>query len=172
VNKGTVLRINLSILEGKPPVITDQTVVANGFGQRADRDVFLVGPTGLVMAADGATLYASDALGNQVVAIPDAVTRKDSAGLGHTVSKDGLLRRPLTIAMIPNGDLLVLNAKNGQVVELNPLTGEQLGAQWIDNNPAQSPPGNGDLFGLAIKPDGRGFYYVEDDVNSLVEATQ
>jgi hypothetical protein len=172
VNKGTVLRINLSIPEGKPPAITEQTVVANGFGQRADRDVFLIGPTGLVMAADGTTLYASDALGNQIVAIPDATTRKDSAGTGHTVSKDGLLRRPLAIAMAPNGNLLVLNAKNGQVVELNPLTGEQFGAQWIDNNPAQSPPGNGDLFGLAIKPDGHGFYYVQDDVNSLVEATQ
>ncbi len=172
VNKGTVLRINLSIPDGKPPSITEQTVVANGFGQRADRDVFLVGPTGLAMAADGTTLYASDALGNQIVAIADATTRKDSAGTGRTVSKDGLLRRPLTIAMAPNGNLLVLNAKNGQVVELNPLTGEQLGAQWIDNNPAQSPPGNGDLFGLAIKPDGRGFYYVQDDVNSLVEATQ
>ncbi len=172
VNKGTVLRINLSIPEGKPPVITDQTVIANGFAQRADRDVFLIGPTGLVMAADGTTLYASDALSNQIVAIPDATTRKDSAGTGHAVSKDGLLRRPLAMAMAPNGNLLVLNAKNGQVVELNPLTGEQFGAQWIDNNPAQSPPGNGDLFGLAIKPDGRGFYYVQDDVNSLLEATQ
>jgi hypothetical protein len=172
VNKGTVLRINLSIPEGKPPTIKDQTVVANGFGQRADRDVFLIGPTGLVMAADGTTLYASDALGNQIVAIPDATTRTTSAGLGRTVSKDGLLRRPLAMAMAPNGNLIALNAKNGQVVEIDPNTGEQLGAQWIDNNPAQSPPGNGDLFGLAIKPDGRGFYYVEDDVNTLVEATQ
>ncbi len=172
VSKGTVLRINLSIPEGKPPVITDQTVIASGFGQRADRDVFLIGPTGLVVAADGTTLYASDALGNQVIAIPDATTRAASAGLGRTVSKDGLLRRPLAMTMAPNGNLLELNAKNGQVVEINPATGEQLGAQWIDNNPAQSPPGNGDLFGLAIKPDGRGFYYVEDDANTLVEATQ
>jgi len=172
VNKGTVLRIKLSIPEGKPPVVTEETVVANGFGQRADRDVFLIGPTGLVVAADGTTLYASDALGNQIVAIEDATTRTTSAGLGRTVSKDGLLRRPLAMTMAPNGNLLALNAKNGQVVEINPLTGEQLGAQWIDNNPAQSPPGNGDLFGLAIKPDGRGFYYVQDDVNTLVEATQ
>lgn len=172
VNKGTVLRINLSIPEGKPPVIVDQTVVANGFGQRADRDVFLIGPTGLAMAADKTTLYASDALSNQIIAIPDATTRTTSAGLGRTVSKDGLLRRPLAMAIAPNGNLLALNAKNGQVVEINPVSGEQLGAQWIDNNPAQSPPGNGDLFGLAIKPDGRGFYYVQDDVNTLVEATQ
>jgi len=172
VNKGTVLRMNLSIPEGKPPVVTDQTVIANGFGQRADRDVFLIGPTGLAMATDGTTLYASDALGNQIIAISDARTRTTSAGLGRTVSKDGLLRRPLAMTMAPNGNLLALNAKIGQVVEIDPLTGEQLGAQWVDNNPAQSPPGNGDLFGLAIKPDGRGFYYVEDDVNTLVEATQ
>jgi hypothetical protein len=172
VKKGTVLRINLSIPEGKPPAVTDETVIASGFGQRADREVFLIGPTGLVMAADGTTLFASDALGNQIIAISDAATRTTSAGLGRTVSKDGLLRRPLAMTMAPNGNLLALNAKNGQVVEIDPATGEQLGAQWIDNNPAQSPPGNGDLFGLAIKPDGRGFYYVQDDVNSLVEATQ
>lgn len=172
VNKGTVLRIQLSIAEGQPPVVDDQTVIADGFGQRADRDVFLIGPTGLVLAEDGTTLYASNALANQVVAIADATTRTTSAGLGKPVSQDGFLRRPLSMAMAPNGNLLVLNAKNGQVVELNPKTGEQFGAQWIDNNPAQTPPGNGDLFGLAMKPDGTGFYYVEDDVNTLVEAVQ
>lgn len=72
----------------------------------------------------------------------------------------------------PNGNLLITNAKNGQVVEINPVSGEQLGAQWIDNNPAQSPPGNGDLFGIAMTLDGTGFYYVQDDVNALVEATR
>ncbi len=171
INKATVLRIELTIPEGKPPVISNQTVIADGFGQRADRDVFLIGPTGVVLGMDG-TLYVSDALGNQIVAIADAATRTTSAGTGRTVSKDGLLRRPLAMVMVPNGNLLVVNGKNGQLVEINPTTGEQLGAQWIDNNPAQAPPGNGDLFGIALTPDGRGFYYVEDDVNTLVEATQ
>lgn len=171
VRKATVLRINLTIEDGKPPVIAKQTVIGNGFGQRADKDVFLIGPTGVALGTNG-TLYVSDALGNQVVAIEDAATRTTSAGTGRTVSKDGLLRRPLAMTFAPNGNLLVLNAKNGQVVELNPLSGEQFGAQWIDNNPAQSPPGNGDLFGIAMRPDGRGFYYVQDDVNMLVEATQ
>jgi hypothetical protein len=169
INKATVLRIELSIPEGKPPVIDKQTVVANGIGQRSDRYVFLIGPTGLALDARG-TLYVSDALGNQIVAISDAATRTTSAGTGRVVSKDGLLRRPLAMTMAPNGNLLVINAKNGQVVEINPVTGVQLGAQWIDNNPAQSPPGNGDLFGIAMTPDGRGFYYVEDDINALVEA--
>ena len=171
VHKATVLRMDLKIDHEKGPSILNQTVVANGFGSRADRDVFMVGPTGVALGNND-TLYVSDALGNQIVAIDEASTRTSSAGLGRTVSKDGLLRRPLAIDFAPNGNLLVHNAKNGQVVEVNPANGEQLGAQWIDNNPAQSPPGNGDLFGLAMKPDGRGFYYVEDDVNMLVEATQ
>lgn len=171
VRKATVMRIDLSIQEDKPPVITNQTVIAHGFGQRADKDAFLIGPTGLTLGKDG-TLYVSDALANQIVAISDAANRAESAGTGRVVTKDGLLRRPLAMTMAPNGNILVLNAKNGQVVEFNPATGQQLGAQWVDNNPAQSPPGNGDLFGIAIKPDGSGFYYVEDDVNTLVEATR
>jgi len=171
VNKATVSRIELSIEDNKAPVIKSQTVIANGFGQRADRDVFLVGPTGVAIGKDG-TLYVSDALGNQVVAIADAATRTSSAGTGRTVSKDGLLRRPLAMTFAPNGNLLIINGKNGQVVEINPVSGEQIAAQWIDNNPAQIPPGNGDLFGIAIKPDGKGFYYVEDEVSTLVEATR
>jgi hypothetical protein len=170
VNKATVLRIELSIPEGKPPTITGQTVIASGFTHRADKDVFLIGPTGLALAADN-TLYVSDALGNQIVAIPEATTRTNSAGTGRTITKDGLLKRPLAMVMAPNGNLLVTNAKNGQVVEVNPATGKQLYAQWVDTNQAQSPPGNGDLFGLALTPDGKGFYYIEDDVNTLVEAT-
>jgi hypothetical protein len=169
INKATVLRLELSIAAGKPPSVTDETVVASGFGSRADRDVFLIGPTGLALSADG-TLYASDALGNQIVAIPDATTRKDSAGTGRTVTKDGLLKRPLALALTADGHLLACNAKNGQLVEVNPATGKQLYAQWIDTNQAQSPPGNGDLFGIAMTPDGKGFYYVEDDMNTLMEA--
>ena len=106
VKKATVLRIDLSIPEGKPPVITSQTVVANGFGQRADKDAFLIGPTGLALGSDG-TLYVSDAVGNQIVAIPNAATRTTSAGTGRTVTKDGLLHRPLALTMAPNGHLLV-----------------------------------------------------------------
>jgi hypothetical protein len=169
VKKATVLRIELSIPEGKPPVITSQTVIASGFAQRANLDAFLVGPTGLALAPDQ-TLYVSDGVGNQIVAIPDAVTRTDSAGTGRLVTKDGLLRRPLAQVLAPNGHLLVCNALNGQVVEVDPLSGKQLCAQWIDADQAQSPPGNGDLFGIAMTPDGKGFYYVEDDMNTLVEA--
>ncbi len=169
VNKATVLRIELSIADGKPPVVTRQTVIASGFGEQADKDVFIIGPTGLALGRDG-VLYVSDALGNRIAAIPDAATRTDSAGTGRDVTKDGLLKRPLAMTTAPNGHLLVTNGLNGQVVEIDPETGAQVYARWVDANKAQSPPGSGDLFGIAMTPAGDGFYYVEDEVNMLVLA--
>jgi hypothetical protein len=171
INKATVLRLELAIPPGQPPRITSQTVIANGFGQKADKDVFLVGPTGLALAPDN-TLYASDALSNRIVAIADAMTRATSAGTGWVVTQGGLLRRPLALILTADGHLLACNAQNGQVVEIDLQSGQQLYAQWIDVNQAQSPPGNGDLFGMALTPDGKSFYYVEDDMNALVEATR
>jgi sugar lactone lactonase YvrE len=169
VPKATVVRFDLTIPEGKPPSIVRRTVVAHGFGQRAMRDVFLIGPTGLALDPDN-TLYVSDAVENRIVAIPDATTRTASAGTGREITKGGLLRRPLAMVMAPNGHLIVCNAQNGQVVEFDPASGKQLYAQWVDANQAQSPPGNGDLFGIALTPDGKGFYYVGDDMNTVVEA--
>lgn len=169
VQKATVLRIELAIPEGKPPVITGKSVVGSGFDAQGNEDVFLIGPTGLAIGADG-TLYVSDAIGNRITAIPDAATRTTSAGTGREVTKDGFCRRPLAMTMAPNGHLLVTNGLNGQVVEVDPISGTQIYARWIDANKAQTPPGSGDLFGIAMTPAGDGFYYVEDEVNMLVLA--
>ncbi len=109
VNRATVLRLELSIPDGKPPMIVSQTVIADGFGARADKDAFLVGPTGLALGPDG-TLFVSDAIGNRIVAIADAATRTDSAGTGRVVTQGGLLRRPLALVMAANGHLLTCNA--------------------------------------------------------------
>ena len=139
VKKATVLRIDLAIPKAGRRSSPAETVIASGFGEQADKGVFLIGPTGLALGPDN-TLYVSDALGNRIVAIPDATTRTTSAGTGREVTKDGLLHRPLAMAMAPNGHLLVTNGLNGQVVEIDPATGKQLYAQWIDANKAQSRP--------------------------------
>ncbi len=167
VNKATIVRLTLSASAEKPPVVTNETVIGSGFGEQADKGVFIIGPTGLALGKNG-VLYVSDAIGNRIGAIPDALTRTTSAGTGKDVTKDGLLQRPLALCMAPNGHLLATNALNGKVVEIDPATGKQLAAQWIDVDKAQSPPGSGDLFGIAMTPAGDGFYYVEDDVNTLV----
>jgi hypothetical protein len=169
VNEATVLRIKLSIPEGKPPEVVDQTVVGSGFGSQPNKDVFLIGPTGLALGPND-TLYVSDATGNRISAIWDATTRDHSAGIGRTITKDGLLQTPLAMATAPNGHLLVVNAKNGQVVEVDPAGGEQIKARWIDPNKAQKPPGSGDLFGIAMTPAGDGFYFVKDEDNTLAIA--
>jgi len=169
VAKAKVVRFDLTTAAGQPPQIVNQTVIADGFGQRADHSVFLIGPTGLALGSDD-TLYVSDALGNRITAIANAVKRSDSAGIGQEITSGGLLRRPLALMLTPQNHLLAVNAQNGQVVEIDLAAKKQLFAQWIDANEAQQPPGNGDLFGLAIRPDGQGFYYVEDESATLVEA--
>jgi len=167
MHRATVLRLELQIPDGKPPVLVSQTVVGDGFSHRADRDNFLLGPTGLALGSDD-TLYVTDGLDNLIAAIPDARSRTTSAGTGRVVTQGGLLSWPLAMAYTPAGHLLVCNGKDGRVVEIDPIAGKQIYSQWIDSDQAQSPPGNGDLFGIALTPDGAGFYYVEDDMNTLM----
>ncbi len=171
LHRATVLRLEMTIPQGRPPVLVNQTVVADGLAQRADTDNFLFGPTGLALGEED-TLYVTNGLQNTLIAIDNASTRRDSGGTGRIVSHDGLLAWPLALAWTPQRHLLVTNGKNGQVVEIDPQSGRQIYAQWIDSNQAQSPPGNGDLFGLAMVPDGSGFYYVTDDMNALMKAVR
>ncbi|KVZ50939.1 hypothetical protein WL18_32265 [Burkholderia ubonensis] len=168
--QATVLRLDLAIPNGQPPVIKQETVIAGGLGAQADKSVFLVGPTGLALSGDQKKLYVSDAIGNRIVEIDDPLTRDTSAGVGRQVTADGFLHRPLALATAPNGHLLATNALNGQVVEIDPVAGKQLYARWINTDKAQTPPGSGDLFGIAMTPEGDGFYFVADDVNTLMLA--
>lgn len=170
VKQATVVRMDLDIPTGRAPTVTHQTVIGSGFGAQADKGVFIIGPTGLALSHDGKKLYVSDAIGDSVNVIDDPLTRTGSAGTGRMLTRNGTLRRPLAMAMAPNGHLLVTNALNGQVVEIDPTTRKQLNARWIDVDKAQTPPGSGDLFGIAMTPKGDGFYYVQDDVNTLVLA--
>jgi hypothetical protein len=171
VHKATVLRLELSIPDGKPPVLLSQTEIGSGFSARADRDNFLLGPTGLALAPNN-TLYVTDGLDNLITSIPNATTRQDSAGTGTLVTQGGLLAWPLAMVYTPQGHLLVCNGKDGRLVEVDPAANKQIYAQWINNDQAQSPPGNGDLFGIALTPDAKGFYYVMDDVNTLMRGGQ
>jgi DNA-binding beta-propeller fold protein YncE len=122
--QATILRLDLEIPAGKPPVVKQETVIASGFGAQADKGVFLVGPTGLALSPDQKLLYASDAVGNRVTEIDEPMTRDTSAGVGREVTADGFLHRPLAMVTAPNGHLLVVNALNGQVVEIDPVAGK------------------------------------------------
>ena len=166
IHQATVLRLTVRIPDGKPPELQSRTVIADGFAQRPDLANFLLGPTGLALGADD-TLYVTDGLDNEITAISNASTRSHSEGKGKLVTKDGLLAWPLSMVMTAQGHLIVCNGKNGQAVEIDPISGKQIYAHWLNTNQAQSPPGNGNLFGIALAADGKGFYYVEDDMNAL-----
>ncbi len=161
VNDGTVVRIDLSISDHKMPRDTARTVIGSGFGERTDPAALVIGPTGLGLGRDG-TLYVADSLANRIAAIPRAAERRTSANTGRTVSVNGALNDPLGLTIARNGDILVTNGNDGNLVEVTP-SGNQVATKMIDNTGA----GAGTLFGLALAPRGKGIYFVNDGSNML-----
>ncbi len=161
VTNGTVLRIVLSISGGGAPVETSRTVIGSGFGERTDPAALVIGPTGVGLGADG-TLYVADTLGNGIAAISQAATRVASAGTGTLISGGGALNGPLGLTIAPNGNILTANANDGNMVETTPA-GTQVAVKAVDVTGA----GAGTLFGLAIRPNAQGIYFVNDGNNTL-----
>jgi hypothetical protein len=161
VNRGTVVRIVLFIPSHGMPQELLRTPVGTGFGERTDPAALVIGPTGLGLGADG-TLYVADTLANRIAAIPNALARSTGAGTGKTVSVSGAINGPLGLAVAPNGDILTMNAGDGNIVETTPA-GSQVAVKTIDT----SAQGAGTLFGLAITPNETGVYFVDDGDNTL-----
>jgi len=163
--QGDVVRLSLAESATAPPKLTAETVVASGFPERPDAAAFVKGPTGLALGRSG-TLYVADNISNRIAAIPDALTRATSAGAGTTLTKGGQLANPLGLALAPGGDLLAANATNGKIVEVTP-GGKQAGEYYADHDIGQEPPGNGDLFDVAVNQAGNGVLFVNDGTNVL-----
>ena len=165
VNQGNVVRLSLSQTPTTAPVVTNHVVVADSLPERQDASAFVKGPTGLVLDPAG-TLYIGDNLGNRVAVVTNALNRPDSAGAGTTLSSGGQLANPLGMDRAPNGDVLVANATNGKIVEITPA-GAQVGEYYANRDVAQDPPGNGNLFDIAVSQSRDGIYFVNDDTNTL-----
>jgi hypothetical protein len=165
VKRGTVVRVDLTNLDGNRPLVGPETVIGRGFPERTDPNALVVGPTGLGLGGDG-TLYVADSAANRIAAIGNAATT-GTASDGATVSTGGALNDPLGLAMAPNGDILTANGGDGNLVETTPL-GDQVAVKILDTTPAPpGPNGNGALFGLAVTPAGDGVYFVDDANNTL-----
>ena len=162
VNGGTVLRISLAIAGGRPPRVVDHTVIGSGFGEHTDPAALVVGPTGVGLSDDG-TLYVADTVGNRITAIPNAPWRFGSAGTGRTVTAGGSLNAPLGLTVVRNGDILTVNAADGNLVATTP-SGRQVQTVQLDSS--GSPAGAGALFGLAPAP-GDDVYFVDDATNTF-----
>jgi hypothetical protein len=155
VRRGTVVRIELRIQNGRTPVVSSNEVIATGFTEHTDPNALVVGPTGVGLASNG-TLYVADSSENRVAAVPNALTRMTAVGGGgKTVAKGGKLNDPLGLAIAPNGDVVTMNGGDGNAVETTP-GGRTAATKTLVTN------GGGDLFGLAIVPSGSGIYFVDD----------
>jgi hypothetical protein len=160
VNEGTVVRMVLNVSQNAAPSIQSMTVVGSGFPERTDPAALVIGPTGVGLR--GSTLYVADSLSNRIAAIPNALARPNSGGIGATVTQGGNLSDPLGLAVAANGNIFTVNGADGRLVVTNP-GGTQIARYLLDDT--GSPPGNGALFGIAFG--GNGLYYVDDASNTL-----
>jgi hypothetical protein len=166
VNKQTIVRINLNVPFQGLPRITSATVIGSGFSARTDAAALVIGPTGVALANNG-TLYVADTLNNRISAIPNALMRTNSANAGLDVTSNGALNAPLGLTIAPNGDILTVNANDGFLVETTPR-GAQISKVLLDKTVTNgSPAGAGCLFGLAVRSQNGGVYFVDDCSNTL-----
>jgi len=161
VTNGTVVRIDLKIPEHGMPVETGRTIIASGFAEKTDPMALVIGPTGVGLANNG-TLYVADTVSNRIMAISNAPKRTTNAGTGTLVTANGFLNGPLGLAIAPNGDILTTNGGDGNMVETTPA-GNQITFKYVD----VTGGGAGDLFGLAIRHNNAGVFFVNDGNNTL-----
>jgi hypothetical protein len=161
VDNSTVLRIELESGVGQTPKVLNETVIADGIPWIDSEEALVLGPTGLALAANG-TLYVASTEDSKILAISEAMTRTTAAAKGGTVlTEGGHLKEPLGMVLAPNGNIVTSNGGDGNMVETT-LAGQQVAVQTADKK-----TGAGSLFGLAIAPDGKGIYFVDDGENTL-----
>ncbi len=156
-NQGTVVRLNLKVSEHEKPQVKSSTIIGTGFAEKLDANNLVVGPTGLALG-ENETLYVADTINSRITAIPDAISRLSPTS-GVEVSSNGKLNMPLGMQLAPNGDILTVNAGDGNLVETRP-NGQQVGSIQL------SPMGAGTLFNLLVVKD-KGIFFVNDGTNTL-----
>jgi hypothetical protein len=155
------------------PVNATYVQVARGLGDNATRGSGSLpvsasnatGPEGFAYDSATGVLYVSDDADNTIYALPGAATATGPV-TPRVVLRKGALDHPENIALDrANGDLLVANAGNNTLVEINPVTGFVDGSRLLDGG------ASGALFGLATTSTGgqTSIFYVDDHTNTLHE---
>lgn len=171
---GEVWRIDphpTGLVNGQP-VHSTYVEVASGLGDNATSSTLPVnaanaaGPQGFAYDAASGVLYVSDDANNTIYALPGAATATAPV-TPQIVASGGAINVPENIAIDPaNGDLLVANAGDNTLTEIDPSTGAVVGSRVLDNGAA------GALFGLVATTGTNGrvdIYYVDDNTNTLQE---
>lgn len=121
-------------------------------------------------------LLAVDPAMNRIAAFPNSSTVHTANGRpmdkGITLFQGRPLNMPIGLAVNPlNGDLLVVNANDNNLVELNLATARVVGVRLLDNVPVDQKTGNGSaLIGVAAAIDARRnlqVFFTDDNTNTL-----
>ncbi len=121
-------------------------------------------------------LLALDPAANRIAAFPDSTTLNTTAvratDKGVTVFQGQPLNMPGGLTINPlNGDVLVVNLNDNNLVEVNLARGRSVGVRQLDNAPVDLQTGNGSaLFGVVATTDRRGnlvVYFTDDNTNTL-----
>jgi len=121
-------------------------------------------------------LLALDTAANRIAAYPNSTTLNTTAtkstSKGLTVFQGKPLNVPGGLAINPlNGDLLVVNLNDNNLVELNLNLGKAVGTRLLDNVPDDVQTGNGSaLFGVVATTDKKGnleVFFTDDNTNTL-----
>jgi sugar lactone lactonase YvrE len=166
VKAGTVVRV---VLDLRTYRVESETVIARGLPERNDPAALVVGPTGVGLGFRGAVLYVASTEDNRITAVPAPFWLPGPAfGAGFGVTSGGSLNGPLGLTVAPNGHIITVNAGDGKAVETVPFGGTQIATTQLDNSAVPGlPNGNGTLFGIALTPNGKGLYFVDDGTNTL-----
>jgi hypothetical protein len=156
----TIVRIAISLVAGHAPKMTGSRVIGSGYISKPNKAAFVQGATGVVLGANG-TLYVAETVTNQISEIPNALRRTTAVADGtSTLSSGGWLNAPLGLTLAPNGDVIAMNANDGNAVEISP-EGHQVAKKTL------VPKGSGDLFAAVITSGGNGLLFVNDGTNAL-----
>jgi hypothetical protein len=166
VHAGTVVRVVLDLRSNR---VDSERVIANGLPERNDPAALVVGPTGVGLGFHGAVLYVASTENNRITAVPAPFfLQRPVFGPGLTVTSAGSLNAPLGLTVAPNGDIITVNGGDGNAVETVPFMRKQIATAQLDNTVVPGlPNGNGTLFGIAVTPNGKGLYFVDDGTNTL-----
>lgn len=115
-------------------------------------------------------LLALDPLQNRVAAYPNSSVLRNSVR-STTIFQGKPLNEPGGMAINPlNGDLLVVNLMDNNLVELNLTTGKVVGVKQIDPAAVDNQGNGSALFGVAAIKDAQGnlrVFFTDDNTNSL-----
>ena len=162
-NQGTVVRMLFEVPHKGAPKMIDSSIIASGFPERTDSAALVIGPTGVAFDRETGHLLVADSLDNQIVAIPNALSRKHAAGTWFPVSSGGALNDPLGISLIGHS-LFVVNGDDGNLININVKNGRQVDVDLVDAS-GGPPPGSGALFGLwALNGE---VFFVDDATNTF-----